>query len=351
MPLYLTNLEPISVSKVIQLRAVKLGMKENETGHWAKIKEGILKSGLPLELEVRNLIDSISNKFRLTNHGEYFFELKEGELPSSVDFKIVSDAVDLGQDFDFVQIHFLIECKYRTRNTRWFFVPEPTMDSGDEFFIENIAFKGKIRWENFSGHADLLGKNFLVGKGVEMAGNGRRYSEGIRDGFYQLSFAAASHLGTFSITPVPSLIKTYQKSRGINLKNRSFHALVCPMLVTNAEILALKNIGISEIERSGKVEEVAERHDVLLHRSHPSPQIQRYITQSVLKRALESLPSIGLPDFPKERVESNVWKLVTFYPSRFYVVKVGALPVFIEDYIAFIRKLTEFAHEQAKKIS
>jgi len=327
-------------------------MKESEGTHWSKIKEGILKSGLPLELAVCNLIDSISNRFRLINHGEYFFELKEGEPPSSVDFKITSDAVDLGQDFDFVQIHFLIECKYRTRNTRWFFVPEPTMDSGDEFFIENIAFKGKIGWKSFSRHADLLGRNLLVGKGVEIAGNGKRYSEGIRDGIDLFAFAAASHLSLNPIIRVPELVETYRKSRGIDLENRSVHTVVCPILVTNAEVLTLKNVDISDIEQSKEIEEMAERHDALLHRSYQSPQIRRYITQFMLKETLESLPYMGLwSALPKERVESNLWQHVTFHPSRFFVIKVEALPSFIESYIAFIKKLTEFAHEQARKTS
>jgi hypothetical protein len=122
-----------------KMRNVASLSQEGIGKNYRKIKEELLKSGLPLESMVAKSIESISSNVprRLINHGEYFFERQNDAFPNSVDFLVTYD-LDVA-DCDFVQLVFVIECKYRTQGTGWYFTPNPIRDSEMEFFVENVS--------------------------------------------------------------------------------------------------------------------------------------------------------------------------------------------------------------------
>ncbi|MEM2972048.1 MAG: hypothetical protein QW270_06465 [Candidatus Bathyarchaeia archaeon] len=183
-----------------------------------KIKEELLKSGSPLESVVAKSIDSVSSNLprKLVNHGEYFFERQSDAFPNSVDFLVTYD-LDV-EDCDFVQLVFVIECKYRTRGTGWYFTPNPVGDSGMEFFVENFFSRGKCNWKTFPSAVPPLNdtKIPIVGKGIEVYGNGQRNEKSINEGIHQLMFATSSLLSRAFFSEDQLLEIMLQKS-GINI--------------------------------------------------------------------------------------------------------------------------------------
>jgi len=307
---------------------------------YSKIKEELLKSGLPLESMVATFIDSVSSKLprELINHGEYFFERQISEFPNSVDFVVTYD-LDV-EDCDFIQIVFVIECKYRTRGTGWYFTPNPLRDPGMEFFVENFFSRGKCSWEKFPSHAPPLNDINLpiVGKGIEIYGNGQRNEKSINEGIHQLMFAVSSFLSRAFISE-DKLLEAMQK-RGIDIKGRSFHTLLCPILVTTADIYFLKELTIEKVEQSRKHEDISSTEKIVVY-SAPKPPlyIQRYIKVNVARDVSSKSPL----EVPTRDLLDLLNKYSTFHPSRFYIMNYQSFEDFIKKYIAFATSMLMYA--------
>jgi hypothetical protein len=203
---------------------------------YSKIKQALLKSSLPLEAVVARSLASLSSSLPqpLINHGEYFFERPESELPGSVDFLLTHD-LDI-KDCDFLQLVFLIECKYRTRGTIWFFTQNPLKDAGMELFIENFVSKGKCSRKTFPSLAPPLAEKLpIAGKGIEVYSNGEKNEKSIRQEIHQLMFAASNMLHRAFLSE--SSIMRNMANRGIDIKGRSYHSLVCPILATSSHCI------------------------------------------------------------------------------------------------------------------
>jgi len=308
--------------------------------HYSKIKEGLLKSGLPLESAVANSLDILSSKLPnpLINHGEYFFKREESQFPNSVDFSVTYD-LDI-KDCDFVQIVFLLECKYRTQGTTWYFAPNPLKDSGMEFFIENFFSKGKCNRKNFPSLAPPLSDETLpiTWKGIEIYSNGERNEKTINEGIHQLMFAAASMLDRAFFSE-KELLEVMQK-RGIDIRGRSFHSLVCPVMVTTADLRFLREVSIKEIEKSKKPDDVSTCEKIVVY-STPKPPIyvQKYIKEvvagNIIARFLSEVNKVDILHFLTE--------YSLFFPSRYYIVNYQSLEYFLTKYINFAGSMLRYA--------
>jgi hypothetical protein len=309
-----------------------MGSQEIEKTY-RKIKEELLKSGLPLESMVAKSIDSISSNLPkgLINHGEYFFERQSDAFPNSVDFMVTYD-LDV-EDCDFVQLVFVIECKYRTQGTGWYFTPNPIRASGMEFFVENFFSKGKCDWKTYPSSVPPLidAKIPIVGKGVEIYSNGQRNEKSINEGIHQLMFATSSLLSRAFFSEDQLLEIMLQKS-GINIKGRSFHSLLCPVMVTTADIYFLKDLTIEKVEQSRKVEDISSTEKIVVY-STPNPPhyVNRYIKENVARDAMSILSLNALT----RDLFNFLTRYSTFYPSRYYILNYQGFEDFIKKYIDF----------------
>jgi hypothetical protein len=305
----------------------------------SRIKMELLKSGLPLECMVADSVASLSQKLPhpLVNLGEHFFERQEAEFPSSIDFVVTHD-LDL-KDCDFVQIAFLIECKYRTRGTKWYFTPNPLKDSGMEFFVENFLYKGKCGRKTFPSLTEPLGDETIpiVGKGIEIYSDGNRNEKGINEGIHQLMFSASSML-TRALVKEELMLDVMDK-RGINIRGRSFHSLLCPVLVTTSDIQFLEDINIEKVERSEEIEKIGKVEKIVVYSTNPPLYVRRYIIENVAKESKSMLPSITyLHDFEVFLKEYSI-----LFPSRYYIVNYEEFKDFIEKYVNFASSLVTYA--------
>jgi len=282
----------------------------------------------------------------LINLGEFFFKRPESELSNSVDFLFTHD-LDL-KTCDFLQLVFLIECKYRTRGTIWFFTQHPQNDAGEELFIENFLTKGKCNRKSFPSLTPPLGEKLpITGKGIEIYSTGQRNEKSIREGIHQLMFAAGS---TFirAFFSEDSMIQL-MANRGIDIKGRSYHSLVCPILVTSAELRFLKEMTIEEIEKSENLPDISKSEKVItLSTPVPPPYIRRFITENVAEDAISLLDLSRAIDRDRARalrVKTFLTKYSMLLPSRYYIVKYQSIREFVQKYISFASALLTFAHK------
>jgi hypothetical protein len=307
---------------------------------YSKIKIGLLKSGLPLESMIAESINSLSPKLPqpLVNLGEYFFQRKEAELPNSIDFCVTYD-LDV-KDCDFVQIAFLIECKYRTRMTGWYFMKNPLNDAGMEFFVENFVSGGKCSRTTFPFSAPPLGDTKLpiAGKGIEIYSNGEKNEKSIDEAVHQLMFGTSSLLirAFFRETDVLEMMS----EKGISIKGRSFHSLLCPVVVTTADIRILEDVDIEKIEKSDKPEDISEVKKTIVY-STPNPPlyVQRYVKEDVARNVESMLP----PEAAGRNWTGFLAEYSMLFPSRYYIVNYNNFTDFISEYIVFAESMLTYA--------
>jgi hypothetical protein len=306
--------------------------------NFSRIKTELLKSGLPLESMIADAIKTLSSKSnnRLINHGEYLFERQESEFPNSVDFLVTYD-LDI-KDADFMQIAFLIECKYRTRGTSWYFTPSPMDDFGMEFFVRNYFSKGKC--EKFPTLAPPLNDESIqaVGKGIEIYSNGARNEKSISEGIHQLMFASSSLLSR-AFVKEETMLQTMLK-RGIDIRGRSCHSLICPILLTTSDIYFLKDVNIEKIEKSERPEDLGKAEKIVSY-STPKPPlyIQRYIEEVVFKDIMTLLAN----QIDPQNVQEFLYQKMLLFPSRYYIVNSQSFKGFMEKYIHFAGAMLSFA--------
>jgi hypothetical protein len=312
---------------------------------YGRIKEGLLKSGLPLESMIAEDIDSLSAKLPhpLINMGEHSFGRRDAALPGSVDFLVTYD-LDI-ENCDFLQIAFLIESKYRTRGTRWYFIPSPLKDSGMEFFVENFVSKGKCSRKTFPMRVPPLNDTTIPisGKGTEIYSNGEVNQKSISEALHQLMFAASSLL-TRAFLGEKDLLKAMH-SRGINIEGRSFHSLICPMIVTNSDFCTLEGVNIERIEQSTKPDDIAKSEKIVVY-STPRPPL--YVARYIKEDVARDVESMLHPEDIGRNWAGVLAEYSVFFPSRFYIVGYRSLVEFMEKYITFASSLLAFACRKNK---
>jgi len=313
--------------------------------HYSRIKTELLKSGLPLESMIAESINSLSSKLSnpLINHGEYFFQRQESEFPNSVDFLVTHD-LDI-KNCDFVQIAFLLECKYRTRGTRWYFTPNPLKDSGMEFFVENFFSKGKCnRWTFPSMISPLNDKTMsIVGKGIEIYSNGERNEKSINEAIHQLMFATSSLLPRAFVKE--EFMLEIMRKKGIDIKGRSMHSLLCPIIVTTSDLHFLKDVNIEKVEQSKKLEDISKVEKIIVYSAKPPLYVERYIKETVAKDIMASL----LFEASTKDVIHYLSEYSAFFPSRYYIVNYKSVIDFLEKYVDFASSMLVYACKESNK--
>ncbi|WOK04537.1 hypothetical protein RT717_15760 [Imperialibacter roseus] len=222
-------------------------------------KQLLLKSGLPFEYAVAEHFV----KSGCLVWGEYQYS-RPDETGKEKDFSYDIDA----NYWNGCSIDLMVECKYKTQPTKWFFLPdaygyqnEADPDGffhvGDQFVHKKFQF----------ARGQLLDKKYLAPlclKGVEIFEND--YLEtNIFKAINQLSYAF-----------VDKLIGSFNEQ----LHTETFYdtAFVhVPVIVTNADLYLInKRTTISQIENASDITEVAEKHPFLVFRNKANGDLKRY---------------------------------------------------------------------------
>lgn len=222
-------------------------------------KDLLLKSGLPFEYEVKQNF----SKQGCTVYDEYIYS-RADENNIQKDFSYDLDA----NYWRGASIDFMIECKFKTKDTNWFFLPDPFaylndiyrddfFHIGDYFVNPRFAFSRiEVRNKAFIGP--------LCGKGVEILDN-NFIETNIRKAINQISYAF-----------IEKVIE------GINeqLQTEMFFDtafITVPIIITNAKLNIInENVTVKQIQNAKSIEEVSEQRDFLIHRSKIGNDLRNY---------------------------------------------------------------------------
>nr|WP_319997623.1 hypothetical protein [uncultured Draconibacterium sp.] len=242
-----------------------------------KWKDFLLKSGLPLEFEIREFL---SSKKCICDY-DYTY-LRENEANQLTEF---SYDIDASYIEDSSTIDFMIECKYRHESTKWLFLPEK-YNSHHEIFYTSFMHPN----DHFvAGERTGLYKyphKFapLCSKGIELTTQGQN-PKSITQATLQLSYAMAEkYTSGFS----------YQIDERKNRPSQGTNFYSIPIIITTAQLFRLKeNSSIESIKSSQEIEDIATKEEFIIMRSNESVHLEKYnvniFDEFIQKRDLDNL--------------------------------------------------------------
>ena len=227
-------------------------------------KKYLLKSGLPFEYEVKECFA----KYKCIIWDEYTY-IKPDENNIEKEFSYDLDANYLTKSGD--MLNFMIECKYKTEPTAWFFLPDPYNDQQEvnpnsflhpvDYFTDNKFLFNNYPYYNVQ---KPLGEFCL--KGVEIF-NDKFLELNIHKAIQQLSYAFIE-----KVIESMDLQLTIEHSTSAN--TISFNI---PVIITNAELrLINKNLTIDDINNSTDINSISQEYDFLFFDNHIGENLRQH---------------------------------------------------------------------------
>ena len=226
----------------------------------SKWKQGLLKTGLPLEYVVAGHLNSRGH----TIFGEYPY-IRPDETGEAREFSVdIRTHKDLTPGECLHTLSLLVECKYRSPGTMWIFAPLPA----DSYPIGIISDTEDFFPVRFHSHAIWDFENelgYCVG-GVEVTSDGGGNTSGVKHGIFQLRFA------------MPSLLKqTFKHSLGHVWSDGRSVSFICPLLVTTAELRVIRpRLSLNDFLGADQIDDVTEVREAVIINEQPGPQLQEY---------------------------------------------------------------------------
>lgn len=214
-----------------------------------KWKDALLKSGLPLEYEVKTFLQK--EKKCLLRYEPSYLKCDDNGFEKEFSYDLNASYIRMPYD-----VELMIECKFRAEGTKWFFLPE---EYGGMDEIYQNAFMHAIDhfhqwtwvWNDFMPYDNDVPP--LCSKGMEVYENGEWNNKSIHQAVTQLSYGFAENIAE-------TVRDHIDEEYGIH-----FRTLLLPIIVTTAELFRFKEgLGIDDIKAASAPEAVATNHDTLL---------------------------------------------------------------------------------------
>jgi len=225
-------------------------------------KEHLLKSGIPLEFEIKRFLDS---KGCVSNFEYTYLRANEAEIPTEFSYDISSTYI-LKHHF----IDLMIECKYRHESTKWVFLPEeyggPDEIGHTSFMHKNSHFNRNAGYSRFISEHPLQFAP-LCSKGIELNTDGPN-PKTITQAINQLSYAMAERI-------VDGMHHQTDIVLSEHFGGTDFYNI--PIIVTTAKLYRIKEgADIDTIKATEKIEEVSEIASYLVVKSKPGIALETY---------------------------------------------------------------------------
>ncbi len=214
-----------------------------------KWKDALLKSGLPLEHEVKTFLEQ--QKECLIRWEPSYFRHDDSGIEKEFSYDLNAAYIKMPYSVD-----FMVECKFRSEGVKWFFVPEEY--GGMEEIYQN-SFMNAIDyfhqwtwvWNQYMPYTQQLAP--LCSKGIEIYPNGDNNSKSIRQAISQLSYALAGQM--------IEIIKDHiDEKYGIH-----FREIFIPIIVTTAELFRFnENLTVEDIKKCDTPKAISTKHDILI---------------------------------------------------------------------------------------
>ena len=319
-----------------------------------RYKDLFLKSGIPLEVSV---VQKLS-KLGLMDNGEVIYErgnkLFSTDISSMKEFKLI--------DQFGVAINFVLECKYKTEDHKWFFMlfPSTKHGSNDRFDCRNAVFdmllypllhKAGYRFKEYeSSLADFRVLNLfdcpIVNKGVDI----------FKKGFIPDIIKEASSQSTFGS------IKFHKESMEYNfelfedlfygnIENEfdlnAVASVTFPIIVTTAPLYRVKEeISLEDIEKEKDFTNICEEVKGVLLTNEGNESESTFTRQLfdkkpiINKRTIEYLDKVNLMENTSESIK---W----INPGFIYIINYK----YTEELFSIaLNKIKKICEEFSKKI-
>jgi hypothetical protein len=222
-------------------------------------KDHLLRSGLPLEFEVKKFLDEYGC---ISNMERTYLRNNEVQVPAEFSYDIDSSYIK-GEHF----IDLMIECKYRHESVRWVFLPE-TYGSIDE--ISHTGFMHPV--DHFNTHV-YRNSDFpiafgpLCSKGVELTSDGAN-PKTITQAIAQLAYAMADKVTNAILHQTDEVLSTHFKST-------TFYNI--PIIMTTAQLYRLREkVDIKTIKASELLEDIATNEPFLVLKAKSGSDLLKY---------------------------------------------------------------------------
>lgn len=224
-----------------------------------KWKDYLLKSGLPLEYEVKEILDKRNCQ---THFEQSYLRPDENNVINAFSYDIKSAYIPELNYFD-----MLIECKYRDPSTNWVFLPSYTTAFGQlastSFVHANDHFTQEYKHPfSFNSIPSIAP---VCSKGIEITSDGQN-PKSISQAVAQLSYAMAEAM-------VEGM--TSQITGETGTTEHIFYHI--PIIVTTANLFRLKeNIDIDTIKKTDKLEDISTKEDYLVLKTHNGKDLEQH---------------------------------------------------------------------------
>lgn len=219
----------------------------------------LLKSGLPFEYEVKEEFV----KLGCTVWDEFTYcRTDENNIEKEFSYDIDANYWNGGS------IDFMVECKYKTKETNWFFLPD-TYSYQDEINYDDFFHIGDYFVnERFQYSRDSIKDKNPIGplclKGIEVLDND--YNETtIRRAISQVSYA---------------FIKKFIEGINEQLFTETFFDtafIKVPVIITNANLHRIKEkVTVEDIKKAENIEDISEKYDFIVYRNKVSSDLKNY---------------------------------------------------------------------------
>ena len=308
-----------------------------------RLKDSILKSGIPLESSITGKLP----KFEIDDWGEFQYE-REGKLFSTDILGI--RRLQIGT-FGRLNVNFLFECKYKNRGHKWFFIEFPddevfslTRSYSNAFY--DPLFRGMLKFQKKklaknSALNEFRNANFFdlptVTKGVDICGTNSDENV-IKEARAQSVFAACAQ-GHNDRHIISSMIlsELSKVSQSRDWGSVPMASLCLPIVVTTAEIWKVRaGVTLEVIENSKDINELGEPTQGVLLPFSENYMINKFTEELWSRMPIESRP---LVDYIKTAPLSL--HRFTGWPGSVYVINYSSFEEVLSTGISNIQKLVD----------
>lgn len=265
-------------------------------------KEILLKSGIPLESSIRNILESMSFEDVL----EYNF-LRKNDKDIINNFSIDIHArkklyIDKKACSGFC-LEYLMECKYCTPDSHWIFMPSSNSYSLENPSLYVDAFDNKFK-ANLSYLESICNEYKVAGKGFSLRSKNSDSTQ-IKDAHNQLAYAY--------------IHRYFEK---LSWNNYSIYFII-PIIITTANLWRLKDgVKIEDIYDAHELEDVCEKYNVLRYQSDPDRLMINYF-QDKYNSLENNIKSKLMQKFSRNyngSMEDFISDESTFVPGTFFII-------------------------------
>jgi hypothetical protein len=212
-----------------------------------KWKDYLLKSGLPLEYEVKQFLDS---RNCISSFEYSYLKPDENSIINEFSFDIDSAFIEKEHFFK-----FLIECKYRDPSTNWFFLPTqyggPSELRHTSFLHPNDHFTKATKFPYRYPELPVFAK--ACQKGIEITSEGQN-PKTITQAATQISYAMAEII----VDDMVHQIEEYLTTSEVIFYN-------IPIIITTANLYRInENVTIEDIKANDDILKIATKEDCIV---------------------------------------------------------------------------------------